>query len=68
MQAELPKETMTVAEAAQVLGISRGVAYSEAKAYEQSGGRTGLPVIRMGNRLIVPVARLRALLEGKDVS
>lgn len=62
------RETITVAEAAQVLGISRSVAYAEARAYEQSQGATGLPVLRMGNRFVVPVVRLRALLAGGGVS
>ena len=41
--------------AARMLGVSRGVAYEMA--------RTGqLPVIRCGRRLVVPLARLKAML------
>jgi excisionase family DNA binding protein len=50
--------TLTVPEAARLLGVSRGVAYEAA--------RTGdLPVVKLGRRLVVPRARLTALL-GED--
>jgi excisionase family DNA binding protein len=49
--------TYTVPEAAQLLGVSRGVAYEAARTGE-------LPVVRLGTRLLVPRARLEALLEG----
>jgi excisionase family DNA binding protein len=49
------RATMTVAEAAELLGVSRGVAYAAARAGE-------LPVIRLGRRLLVPRTRLLALL------
>lgn len=47
--------TFTVPQAARVLGISRGAAYSAAKAGE-------IPTLRVGRRLLVPRARLMALL------
>lgn len=52
-----PKErpTITVEEAAQVLGISRNSAYEAAHSGE-------LPVVRLGRRLLVPTARLLKLL------
>jgi len=56
------KLTMTVPEVAIALGISRGVAYQEARRFEATGGKEGLPVIRMGHRLVVPVARLQTFL------
>jgi len=51
--------TLTVPEAADLLGISR------AKAYEAA--RNGdIPAIRLGRRLIVPRARLMEMLDGPD--
>ena len=51
------RPVLTVPEAAQILGISRGLAYEAA--------RTGaLPVLQFGRRRVVPVPRLIALLEG----
>lgn len=53
------RATVTVAEAASIIGIGRGLAYEMA--------RTGrLPVVRLGRRIVVPKARLDALLEGRD--
>lgn len=50
------RETLSVTEAAQVLGISRGLAYDMA--------RTGkLPTIRFGKRLVVPRRALERMLE-----
>jgi excisionase family DNA binding protein len=47
--------TVTVEEAAQLLGIGRQSAYQAARAGE-------LPTIRLGRRLLVPLHRLHALL------
>lgn len=52
--ANLPP-TLTVPDAAKVLGVSRGVAYAMARTGE-------LPVIHCGRREVVPTARLLALL------
>ena len=49
--------TITVPEAARRLGIGRTLAYEAARQGE-------LPTIRMGTRLLVPVAALEALLAG----
>jgi excisionase family DNA binding protein len=49
------RRTLTVPEAAELLGISRGVAYEAARSGE-------LPVIKLGRRLLVPRARLLELL------
>lgn len=47
--------TLTVPEAAKVLGIGRGLAYE--------GVRTGaIPSVRIGRRVVVPIAALRQLL------
>ena len=50
--------TMTVPEAGELLGVSRGVAYEAARSGE-------LPTIKLGRRLVVPRARLLELL-GED--
>jgi excisionase family DNA binding protein len=50
-----PSATMTVEQAGQLLGISRGAAY-RAAANDQ------IPTIRLGRRLLVPTARLHQLL------
>lgn len=51
--AELPL-LFTVEEAAGVLRIGRTLAYSLARRYEETGGGSGLPVIRLGSCLRVP--------------
>lgn len=62
------RATLTVEEAATVLGISRAAAYQNARLYVASRGQQGLPVIQMGRRLLVPRAQLDALLRGKNRS
>jgi excisionase family DNA binding protein len=47
--------TLSVEDAARLLGISRGLAYEAARRGE-------LPVIRLGRRLLVPRARLLELV------
>lgn len=42
-----------VEEAARLLGISRSLAYELANEWIDTGGRTGLPAIRLGRRLLV---------------
>ncbi len=51
--AELPL-MLTLAEAAAILRIGRTSAYDEANEYEASGGRRGIPVIRIGRLFRVP--------------
>jgi excisionase family DNA binding protein len=53
----LNKLTLTVAEAGEVLGISRGLAYDLVR-------RGDLPSIRLGGRIVVPVRPLMAMLGG----
>ncbi len=48
--------TMSIVEAAELLGISRTTAYELAHSGE-------LPVVRLGRRILVPVNRLAALLD-----
>lgn len=47
--------TVSVEEAGRLLGISRGSAYEAAR-------RGDIPTLRIGKRLIVPVAALQSLL------
>jgi len=56
----------TVERAAQFLGISRGSAYKLANEYLATNGRVGVPVIRLGRRLMVPRAVLVRLAEGVE--
>jgi excisionase family DNA binding protein len=50
------KLTLTIAEAGEVLGIGRSAAYEAA--------RTGqIPTIRIGRRLLVPIAALQKQLD-----
>jgi len=48
--------TLTVDQAAEVLGISRSSVYRAANTSE-------IPTIRIGRRILIPTARLRALLQ-----
>ena len=57
-------QTFTVSDAAQLLGISRGLAYACANRYLTSGGTHGLPVVRLGRRLVVPAYQLHRILRG----
>ena len=45
---------LTIDEAAGVLRIGRSLAYDLARLYEQTDGRLGLPVMRLGSCLRVP--------------
>ena len=44
---------LTVAEAASVLRISRSSAYKLAQDWESTSGACGLPVVRLGCRLLI---------------
>jgi excisionase family DNA binding protein len=52
----MTRKTLSVEEAAHVLGIGRGSAYEAVRRGE-------LPAIRIGKRLVVPRAALQRLLE-----
>jgi excisionase family DNA binding protein len=53
------RRTLTIEEAAEELGISRGKAYDAAKSGE-------IPIVRIGRRLLVPRVAFDRLLEGDD--
>lgn len=57
----LNRLTMTVEEAGEVLGISRGLAYELVRRGE-------LPAIRLGRRLVVPVRPLMAMINDQEPS
>lgn len=51
--------TLTVEEAAALLGVSRALAYDMVKVGK-------IPAIRFGKRLVIPRAALERLLQGRD--
>lgn len=53
---ETERQTFTVVEAGEILGISRGLAYQLAQSGE-------LPTVRLGKRLVVPKAAIDRLLD-----
>jgi hypothetical protein len=73
---DLTAATMTVEEAAEYLGISRTMAYSEATRYRRSEGAVGLPNLKFGGRVLVITtllvelltARTNALVDRPDLS
>jgi len=54
-----PRATLTIPETAKLLGIGRNLAYELAA---RDGELAGVPVIRVGRRLVVPQARLLSVL------
>jgi excisionase family DNA binding protein len=51
------RKTLTVTEAAKALGICRNKAYEAARSGE-------IPTIKIGKRLLVPLAALERMLQG----
>ena len=57
MKADSPeRQTLTVAEAARLLGIGRNTAYEAIR-------RRQIPSVRVGKRILVPLAALERMLE-----
>jgi excisionase family DNA binding protein len=52
----------SVDEAAAILGISRGLAYQQARAFIESEGERGIPAIKIGARYLIPDDALRQFL------
>ncbi|MEA2009111.1 MAG: helix-turn-helix domain-containing protein [Actinomycetota bacterium] len=57
--------TLTVPEAARLLGVGRNLAY---EIVARDGEIAGVPVIRVGRRLLIPLARLLEVLGLDDDS
>ena len=55
---------LTVVEAAALMRVGRTVAYQQARRYLATGGREGLPVVRLGRQLRVPRHALERLMDG----
>lgn len=55
----IERKTLSVAEAAKVLGISRTYAYQQANAGALPG------CIKIGNRLVVSIKKLNAYIDGE---
>lgn len=49
---------VSVADAAEYLGIGRGLAYKQVNKFIATGGRSGIPAKRVGRRILVPIAGL----------
>ena len=56
MESNSSRRTTTIVEAAKVLGVGRNQAYEAARRGE-------IPTIRIGKRLLVPLAALERLLQ-----
>ncbi len=56
---DVDRKTYSVPEAGKILGIGRSAAYEAARTRE-------IPTIRIGKRILVPVAALERLLAGKE--
>jgi len=54
---ETERQTLTVMEAAKALGLGRNAAYEAAK-------RGDIPTIKIGGRILVPVAAFERMLQG----
>jgi excisionase family DNA binding protein len=52
---------LRVREAAVILGISNSAAYELANAWLATDGRTGLPAMRTGRRILIPRAAIDQL-------
>lgn len=50
--------TVSIGEAARILGIGRDLAYTEAR----KGSLAGATVLRIGNRMVIPRAELERVL------
>ena len=51
----------SIPEAAAILGISRNAAYAAAKRYRESDGAQGLPNLKIGGSLRVPLDALNQM-------
>jgi hypothetical protein len=56
------RPVLSVAEAGEVIGVSRTIAYREVRRFLETRGAEGIPAIRFGARIVVPTAQLLRLL------
>ena len=61
-------EVVTVPEAAAILHISRNVAYTLTRQWRATGGRAGLPCIKVGRSVRVPRADLDRIIRSAHPS
>ena len=54
-------EFLTVEDAGRALGLSRNLAYAAARRYRETGGRQGIPNLKIGGRILVPADALRRM-------
>jgi excisionase family DNA binding protein len=54
-----PRKTLTITEAAKILGIGRNQAYEAARRGE-------IPTIKIGKRILVPISALEKKLQGTE--
>ena len=54
-------EFLTVEDAGKALGLSRNLAYAAARRYRETGGQRGIPNLKIGGRILVPVDALRRM-------
>ena len=59
MEDKAHRKTLTIPETAQLLGVGLNQAYEAAKRGE-------IPTIKIGKRILVPVAALERMLEGRE--
>lgn len=55
-------EVLSVEDAGKALGLSRNLAYEAARRYRKTGGAEGIPNLKVGGRVLVPVEALRRML------
>ena len=61
------RSVLTVMQAAEFLGIRRTTAYALAREFLRTNGKSGLPVVRIGNQLRVPRDWLDDFLHGRPI-
>jgi excisionase family DNA binding protein len=57
MDSQTERKTLTITEASKALGVSRNKAYEAARRGE-------IPTIKIGKRILVPLAALERMLQG----
>ena len=63
MRTEDYPKLLSIADAAEVLGVSRNTAYQLADEFIRNRGESGLPNIRLGRLIRVPASGLRRFMD-----